>query len=148
MNYYETQSPAAETGQSRKQKKARTFAIVLLAVLVLSAAGVYFYNKILSGQPSMDVTVSSASLTADRIKLSGSFNGFAGLGDYNCMVDEDIAIIELYPALPVAGVSRDFSLEITGDFSGVSEINLTDGRNSLVVWTYGQPDQSMSDDNQ
>ena len=143
MNYYEAQPPVTQDERPRKAGKVRILIVLLLAAVIL-IAGVLIYNHTLSSQPSTDITVSSAVLSGDRIELSGSFNGFAGLRDYSYRVDEDIVIIELYPALPVAGVSRDFSLQLTDDFSGVSEINISDGRNSLVVWTYGQPAQPVS----
>lgn len=134
MNYYETQQSVVQAEPPHKQKKGRAFIVTLLAVLVLAAVGVLIYNYFVAGQPNIDVTVSAADVSDDRIELSGSFNGFAGLKDYSYTIDEDTVVIELYSALPVAGLSRDFSIELTDDFSGIYEIDLSDGRNSLVVW--------------
>ena len=148
MNYYETPQPVAQTEPPRRQKKGRAFIVTLLVVLVLAAAGVLIYNYFIAGQPNIDVTVSSADVADDRIELSGSFNGFAGLKDYSYAIDEDTVIIELYSALPVAGLSRDFSIELKDDFSGIYEINLSDGRNSLVVWVDDPSFQLTSGGNQ
>lgn len=144
MNFYETQQPVMQAESPRKGRKGRAFAVIVLVVLFLSAAGVLIYNNFLSGQPNIDVTISSADVSGDRISLSGRFNGFAGLKDYSCTVDEDTLIIGLRSALPVAGLSRDFVIELTGDFSGVCEVNLTDGINSLVVWVDDPAFQQIS----
>ena len=148
MNYYDTQQPVAQAEPPRRQKKGRGLIVTLLAALVLAAAGVLIYNFFIAGQPDIDVTVSSADVTDDRILLTGSFNGFAGLKDYSYTIDEDTVVIELYSALPVAGLSRDFSIELTDDFSGIYEINLSDGRNSLVVWIDDPSFQQFSVGNQ
>ncbi|MBE6759927.1 MAG: hypothetical protein E7554_07545 [Ruminococcaceae bacterium] len=141
MNY----SAPNPSEQPRKKSRGRGFVITAVILLVLAAAGVVIYKYVLESAPSTDITVASVAVSDQSIELCGSFNGFAGLKDYGCTVDEDIAIIELYPTLPIAGAHRDFSLEIPGDFSGVSEINLSDGRNSLVVWTCDQPAQQASE---
>lgn len=141
MNYGAPNLPE----QPRKKSKGRGFVITALILLVLAAAGVVVYKNVLVGTPSTDVTVTSVAVSDQSIELCGSFNGFAGLKDYSYTLDEDIVVIELSSAWPVIGIDREFFVVLTDDFSCVSEINLSDGRNSLVVWTCDQPTLQASE---
>ncbi len=137
MNNYEPfDTPTAET---KKSKAGKVLFIILMVLAVLAWAGRLIYDRAVVGQPSTDVTVTSVSLTDRRLQLTGTFNGFAGMKDFSFEEQGDIVLIQLTSVWPLPDFDRSFEISVYGDFSDVSEIDLTDGRISMVVWAADDP---------
>lgn len=121
---------------NKKQNNRTRCTIAVLAVLALLAGIGYVCREyVVNGWQTTDVTVSSAAVSEDSIELSGEVNGLlAGVRSYTYTVDEDTVTVFLDCTLPVGGRDSAFDIKIEGDFSDVIEVDISDGRNSLVVW--------------
>lgn len=123
-----------ENGGKHKKNKAGTLFGVFLLIAALLGGGYVVAAKAVVGWQTTDISVESVTVGENRIELNGELNGFAGLKDYSYAIDEDTVLVTLNCTWPVLGRDGDFSIELEDDFSDILEVNVTDGRNRLVVW--------------
>ncbi len=123
---------------SRKTKSKAGWLAAFLVLAVLAAGGWAVYKYAVVGWLTTDVTINSVDVSEDGSALiDGRLNGFAGLKEDRCIIDEDTAIVELRATWPVFGRDAEFIMIYeAGYFSeDVTEIVISDGRNQRVIWT-------------
>lgn len=113
--------------------------LIALALVVLAAGAWAVYRYAVVGWLTTDVTIDSFDVSDEdgSAYIGGRLNGFAGLKEDSCVVDEDTAVIELRATWPVFGRDAEFIIIYEeGYFSqDVTEIVISDGRNQRVIWT-------------
>lgn len=123
----------AQDGTQGK-KKANWFLIILL-IAALLAAGYGAYMKAVKGWLTTDVTVRSVTVTDGSIEVVGDVNGWAGVKDVQCTADEDTVTVYVTAVWPVLHQDSMFAFVMDGEYSDIIEINVSDDRNALVIWS-------------
>ena len=124
--------------RTRKTKGKAKWLLIMLALVVLVAGAWAVYRYAVVGWLTTDVTIESVGVSEDgSASIGGKLNGFAGLKEDSCVIDEDTAVVELCATWPVFGRDAEFIIIYEeGYFSeDVTEIVISDGRNQRVVWT-------------
>ncbi len=122
--------------ERRKAAKKAKWPFILLAVLAIAAAGYAVYMKAVVGWLTTDVTAEVEICDDGSAGVYGKLNGFAGLKDVSYTVDEEVLTLEVLCTWPVSGREKEFAIVFeNGSFDEVLEVNISDGRNRLVVWT-------------
>lgn len=118
-----------------RKKMASRRPIILLVLLVLAAAGFVVYRNAFSGWLTTDVTIEKVEVTDGSIEVIGDVKGWAGVKDVQCTTDEDTVTIYVTTAWPVLYSDSRFAVILDGEYSDIIEINVSDDRNALVIWS-------------
>jgi len=132
MNSY----PAAgmPNGEKKTRKGSGIIVLNMIAAAIIAAAYAFYSNAVIGWQTT-DIAVDAVSVSDNSIQLTGELNGFAGLRGYSYVIEEDTVVVTLDCTWPVFGRDGDVDILLEDDFSRVLEVNISDGRNRLVVWT-------------
>lgn len=124
-----------ETPNRGNKKKSSRWLVVMLILLVLAAAGYFVYINAAVGWLTTNVTVESVEVTEGAIEVIGEVDGWAGVKDVRCTTDEDTVTIYVTAAWPVLYNDSQFAIILDGEYSDIIEINVSDDRNALVIWS-------------
>ena len=124
-----------ETPEKGRKKKSSRWLVVVLILLMLAAAGYFVYMNAVVGWLTTNVTIELVDVTNGAIEVVGEVDGWAGVKDVRCTTDEDTVTIYVTAAWPVLYNDSQFAIILDGEYSDIIEINVSDDRNALVIWS-------------
>lgn len=126
----------SSTAQPETQhRKKAVWPLIVLALAVVAAAGYGIYMKAFVGWLTTDVAIESVTVTEGAIEVTGELNGWAAVKDVQCTTDEDTVTVYVTAVWPVLHKDSRFAITMDGEYSEIIEIDVSDDRNALVIWS-------------